>query len=172
MATAKKVAKKDGATQPAKKAEKKEAPEKKAPKLTPNKLCRDLLLERKYTDDQIAEKVLEVFPDAKFDKAYVSTTRIDLNKGYYKTVEEDLEKNPIARLVEYEGKVMPYDEAKGLKAEAAEAEKKKKAEEAAAKKAQKKEGGVRTGNKIGAGVGEVKNAPKKGKGKKPQPKKS
>lgn len=151
MAEAKKIQK--SASQPAKKAEPKKATsekaseqkaspspkapkEKKQPQLTPNKMCRDLLLERRYTDEQIAEKVKATFPDAKFDKGYVSTTRIDLNKGIYKTVEEDVSKNPLVRLEEHEGKILPYEKIKELKVKAAEESKKQKAEEAAKKKAE------------------------------------
>jgi len=80
--------------------------------------------------------VKATFPDAKFDKGYVSTTRIDLNKGVYKTIQEDLSKNPLVRLVEFEGQILPYEQAKELKEKALEEEKKQRAQEReAAKKA-------------------------------------
>ena len=172
MAIAKKTpapeAEKKTEAQPVKKTEEKKLT------MTPNKMCRDLLLERAHTDDQIAEKVLAVFPEAKFNKSYVSTTRIDLNKGYYKSIEENLEENPLTRLVEYEDKgVITIDAAKAFKAEKDEAEKKRKAEERAAKKTETDK--VRTNKPITGGVqgtGEIENAPKKGAGKKPAPKKS
>jgi len=81
----------------------------KVPRITANNLCRELLLERKYTDDQITAKIKEVFPDSKFTNVYVSTTRVDLNKGYYKKC---IIKEPISKLVEKDGKIVPSEEIK------------------------------------------------------------
>jgi len=81
----------------------------KVPRITANSLCRELLLERKYTDDQITAKIKEVFPDSKFTNVYVSTTRVDLNKGYYKKC---IVKEPISKLVEKDGKIVPSEEIK------------------------------------------------------------
>jgi hypothetical protein len=62
---------------------------------TPNQLCRALLLQRNFTDEQIINMVVAAFPGRKFSKGYVCTTRNDLNKGYYKKVELE---SPIAQI--------------------------------------------------------------------------
>lgn len=126
------VAKKVAAKKTPAPATKKAAPvkdtEPKAPRLTANSLCRQLLLERQFTDEQILEQVKKVFPDSKFTKSYISTTRVDLNKGVYKN--ETVE-TPIQKLVEHEGSVVPYEDVKKAREEAEAARK-------AQKKAEKK----------------------------------
>jgi len=92
---------------------------------TPKTMGKDLLLERKYTDEQIVEKVLEVFPDSGYRKDFVTITRINLNQGLYKGI--DLEKS-ILRLVEFNGKVITMNEKKAIR-QAEKEEKQKEREE-------------------------------------------
>lgn len=113
--------------------------------MSPNLMCRNLLLERTSTDEEIVQKVLAVFPQAKFNQSYVSTTRIDLNKGFYKSAEVG---EALVKMVEFDGKRISYEEYKQSKIakaleekEKAKVEKVKKAEEkkqAAAAKAEEK----------------------------------
>lgn len=89
--------------------EKKQEPKKvikKVVKLTPNSMCRQLLLERQYTDDEIVAKILKVFPEKKFTRSYVSTTRLDLNKGYYKG---NIVEVKIIRYVRIDGVLTDYN---------------------------------------------------------------
>jgi hypothetical protein len=118
----------------------KAAKEPKVPKITANSLCRELLLERAYTDQQIFEKISKVFPDSKFTQGYISTCRIDVNKGYYKKCLVD---KPIVRLVELNGKIVPAEEASKVRAASAEEKRsaikaKKTVDAAAVPKAAKK----------------------------------
>jgi hypothetical protein len=118
----------------------KAAKEPKVPKITANSLCRELLLERAYTDQQIFEKISKVFPDSKFTQGYISTCRIDMNKGYYKKCLVD---KPIVRLVELDGKIVPAEEASKVRAASAEEKRsaikaKKTVDAAAVPKAAKK----------------------------------
>jgi hypothetical protein len=109
-------------------------PKEKKVRFTPNSLCRQLLMERTYTDDEITVKVREVFPEAKFNPSYVSTTRIDLNKGFYKTV---VMETPVIKIVEFEGKKMSIDEYRTARQGSIESTKAAKEKEKAEKQAAK-----------------------------------
>ncbi len=53
---------------------------------TPNTYAKALVLQEKHTDAEIVNLVKTMFADRAFTVNYVSTTRNDLNKGYYKSI--------------------------------------------------------------------------------------
>ena len=64
---------------------------------TANELCRTLLYQRKFTDEEVFNKVVKRFPESNFRRPYITTTRNDLNKGYYKGM--IVNGNPIVRII-------------------------------------------------------------------------
>jgi len=70
---------------------------------TVNAYCRNLLLERKYTDEQVLEKVEKKYPDGKFKKQYIPCKRWDLN--------HDGARPPIEKMVKVDGKLIPKSKA-------------------------------------------------------------
>lgn len=83
----------------------------------PGSMMRDLLLERKYTDEEIYEKVSKAFPDKTVKQTYCNNWRHWINKlsGMSST-----KTNPVERLFKHEGKLvkksaMPKTERKAKK---------------------------------------------------------
>jgi hypothetical protein len=66
-----------GAAKPAKKEKVPKEPKERKP--SPHTLARQLVMERKWTNEEIFNKVTEQFPNGKFKKAYVNIKRWDLN---------------------------------------------------------------------------------------------
>jgi hypothetical protein len=58
----------------------------------------ELLLERKFSDTEIFDKVLERFPGSAYKRDYISVTRSDLNNGRLSRWEKPAE--PVARIKE------------------------------------------------------------------------
>ncbi len=76
---------------------KNEPPKKREPKVkkeTAKALIKKLLLERKFTDEQIAATVLTKYPDT-FKKNYISCTRGDINAGRIKVEGQICEHIPV-----------------------------------------------------------------------------
>lgn len=69
-------------------------------KETPHSISRSMLLDRKYTDEQILEAIQKQCPDKPFKKGQISCNRWDLNN-------KDMVKPPIEKLVEVDGKLVP-----------------------------------------------------------------
>lgn len=100
----KKVAKrkdpnKSKAAQAKKKNDAKRAAEKKEKGVSINQRVRELLAEKRFTDDQIFDKISNEFPDKPFKKGYICCKRWDLAK---------IGKN-YPSLVKHEGKLIPKE---------------------------------------------------------------
>lgn len=87
---------------------------------TPGKLMDTLLLERKYTDEQIMEKVNKAFPGKKIPATYLNNHRWNLNNLAHYGKNTSAKDKPLEKLVMYEDKlvvksVVPKPERKAQK---------------------------------------------------------
>lgn len=83
----------------------------------PGAMMRDLLLEKKYTDEEIFAKVSKAFPDKTVKQTYCNNWRHWIN---HLSGMKSTEKNPVERLYKHEGKLvkksdMPKPERKAKK---------------------------------------------------------
>lgn len=70
----------------------------------PGTMMRDLLLERKYTDEEIFEKVSKAFPEKTVKQIYCNNWRFWINNlSGMKSIKE----NPVERLFLEDGKIIP-----------------------------------------------------------------
>ncbi len=69
----------------------------------PGSMMRDLLIEQKYTDDEIFEKVSKAFPEKTVKQTYCNNWRHNLNKM---SGSKEFAKNPIERLFKIDGKLV------------------------------------------------------------------
>jgi len=69
-----------------------------------NQLVRDLIKTRKWTDEQICDKVAKAFPDRPFKKVYCSIKRWDL---------EDQTGIKYEKMIKYKGKLIPKSKLPG-----------------------------------------------------------
>lgn len=70
----------------------------------PGAMMRDLLIERKFTDEEIFEKVSKAFPDKIVKQTYCNNWRHWLNNL---SGMEGVKKNPFERLFKIDGKLVP-----------------------------------------------------------------
>ena len=75
-----------------------------------NAIARELLLEKKHTDEEIIQKIQKILPDRedKQCKVYISVNRSELNSGMRKGLRKN---EKLERLVQVSGKVIPYSQA-------------------------------------------------------------
>lgn len=72
----------------------------------------DLLMERKYTDEELLEKVIAKYPDRteKQVKVYLSVQRSEINSGRKTSHVLKADEKGLERLVSHDGKIVPYSQ--------------------------------------------------------------